>query len=143
MARDGMLPAALKRVDPHTFCPSRGTLLSAAVVSPLAAFLPSHVLWGLVSMGTLVVFLAVAIALMLLRHQQPDRAPGFRVPAYPFTPLASIAACLYLITNLSTTVYAIFALWIALALIFYAAYARHGAARERLVQSQPQGNIAT
>ena len=143
MARDGMMPAGLKRVDPHTFCPRRGTLLSAAVVSPLAAFLPSHVLWGLVSMGTLVVFLAVAIALMLLRHQQPDRAPGFRVPAYPLTPLASMAACLYLITNLSVTVYVIFAVWIALALLFYAVYARHGAARERLIQKKPQGNIAT
>jgi amino acid transporter len=94
-------------------------------------------------MGTLVVFLAVAVALMLLRHQQPDRAPGFRVPAYPFTPLISIAACLYLITNLSITVYAIFALWMALALLFYGAYARHGAARERLVECQTQGNIAT
>lgn len=139
MARDGMLPAALKHVNPHTFCPSRGTLLSAAMVSPLAAFLPSHVLWGLVSLGTLVVFLAVAISLMLLRRQQPNRAPGFRVPAYPLTPLASIAACLYLIMNLSATVYGIFAVWITLALLFYIGYARHGTARER----QHQGNTAT
>lgn len=139
MARDGMLPAALKRVDPHTFCPSRGTLLAAVMVSPLAAFLPSHVLWGLVSMGTLVVFLAMAVALMLLRHQQPNRRSGFRVPAYPLIPLASIASCLYLILNLSATVYGIFALWISLALFFYLSYARHGTARKR----QRQGRIAT
>jgi len=139
MARDGMLPAALKKVNTHTFCPSRGTLLSAAMVSPLAAFLPSHVLWGLVSMGTLVAFLAVAVSLILLRRQQTNRSTGFRVPAYPWTPLLSMAACLYLISNLSATVYGLFALWMSLALLFYLGYARHGTARER----QTQGKIAT
>lgn len=144
MARDGILPATLKRIDPHTFCPSRATLLSAAVVSPLAAFLPSHVLWGLVSMGTLVVFLAVAASLILLRHrqaQQGNQTHGFRVPGYPLTPLLSIAACLYLLSNLSAVVYGLFAIWIALTLLFYISYARHGAARER--QRLRQGKIAT
>lgn len=144
MARDGILPAALKRVDPHTFCPRRGTLLSAAVVSPLAGFLPSHVLWGLVSMGTLAVFLAVAVSLILLRQQQArqgHQTKGFRVPGYPITPLLSITACLYLISNLNATVYGLFAVWVALALLFYFTYARHGAAAQR--QRISQGKIAT
>ncbi|MFO7747834.1 MAG: amino acid permease, partial [Orrella sp.] len=144
MARDGILPAALKRVDPHTFCPRRGTLLSAAVVSPLAGFLPSHVLWGLVSMGTLAVFLAVAVSLILLRQQQAkqgQQSRGCRVPGYPITPLLSVTACLYLISNLNATVYGFFAAWVALALLFYFIYARHGAAAQR--QRLSQGKIAT
>ena len=134
MARDGMLPAPLKKVDQRTFSPSRCTLLSAIVVTPMAAFLPSHVLWGLVSMGTLVVFLAVAVSLILLRQKQPPLAQNsnvFRVPGYPVTPLLSIASCLYLLSNLSAVVYALFAIWIALALLFYFLYARHGTARVR------------
>jgi APA family basic amino acid/polyamine antiporter len=99
------------------------------MVSPLAGFLPSHVLWGLVSMGTLVAFMAVAISLMVLRHRQARagvKPTGFRVPAYPLIPLASLAACLYLTLHLDSVVYAIFALWMALSLAAYAMYTRYG-----------------
>jgi len=144
MARDGMLPERLSRVDPQTFCPRASTLLSALLVTPLAAFLPSHVLWGMVSMGTLVAFMAVATSLILLRNQKPasqgEAVPlSFRVPFYPYTPLASIAACLYLIANLSTTVYWMFSSWMAVALLFYIVYGRHGTKRVRA----NQGKIAT
>jgi len=147
MARDGMLPERLARLDPHTFCPRASTLLSALLVTPLAALLPSHILWGMVSMGTLVAFIAVAASLMLLRHQNPTTATAtektttshFKVPFYPITPLASIGACLYLIANLSTTVYWMFSSWMALALLFYLFYGRHGAKRARA----NQGKIAT
>jgi APA family basic amino acid/polyamine antiporter len=136
MARDGMMPAPLKRIDPKTFCPARATLLSAVVVTPLAAFLPSHVLWGLVSMGTLMAFLAVAVALMILRKQNKRSTANlpskvFRVPGYPMTPLLSIASCIYLISNLSAVVYGLFSIWMALALLFYFFYARHGTVRAR------------
>ena len=146
MARDGMMPSTFKHLHPQTFCPTHATLLSAAVVTPLAAFLPSHVLWGLVSMGTLVVFLAVAVALIILReqskrstgHQTSTASKVFRVPGYPVTPLLSIASCVYLLSNLSVVVYVLFALWMALALLFYFLYARHGTAREREPQTQRQ-----
>jgi len=129
MARDGLLPQRLSHVHRTTQCPRNGTLLSALMVSPLAGFLPSHVLWGLVSMGTLVAFMAVAISLMVLRHRQARagvKPTGFRVPAYPLIPLASLAACLYLTLHLDSVVYAIFALWMALSLAAYAMYTRYG-----------------
>ena len=138
MARDGLLPHHLTDIDPKTHCPRKVTLLAGIAITPLAGFMPSHVLWAAVSLGTLVVFMAVALALILLRQQQGSHAPTnhFRVPGYPFTPLASIAACLYLIANLGSTVFALFTGWMTVALLFYAFYGKRGAARH-------QGSIAT
>lgn len=138
MARDGLLPHHLSDVDPKTHCPRKVTLMAGIAITPLAGFMPSHVLWATVSLGTLVVFMTVALALILLRQQQNNHAPDnhFRVPGYPLTPLASIAACLYLIANLGGTVFALFAGWMTLALLFYAFYGHRSAAEH-------QGNIAT
>jgi APA family basic amino acid/polyamine antiporter len=111
------------------------------MITPLAGFLPSHVLWAMVSLGTLIVFIAVAIALIVLRERSQSTA-GFKVPGYPLTPLASIAACLYLIANLSGTVFALFAIWLTLALLFYAVYGqRH--ARRLAHRHDHQGSMAT
>lgn len=142
MARDGLLPKAVAQVDDRTHCPKAGTLLAGMAITPLAGFLPSHVLWAMVSLGTLMVFIAVAIALMLLRSRCSEHQ-GFKVPFYPATPLISIAACLYLISNLSGTVFTLFAVWLTLALLFYAAFGQRGAHQLARRQGQPQGRIAT
>lgn len=138
MARDGLLPQRLARLDTRTSCPRGGTILAGLAIAPLAGFLPSHVLWAMVSLGTLMVFIAVAISLILLR-QSGHSVNGFRVPFYPATPIISIAACIYLIANLSGTVFTLFALWITLALLFYAAFGQRGAQ----MISRRQGRIAT
>jgi len=127
MARDGLLPKRLASVDAKTHCPRAGTLLAGIAITPLAGFLPSHVLWAMVSLGTLMVFIAVAIALVLLR-QRGHTSTGFKVPGYPLTPIVSIGACIYLIANLSGTVFTLFAVWLVLALLFYAAFGQRGAA---------------
>lgn len=138
MARDGLLPTHLTDIDPKTHCPRKVTLLAGFAITPLAGFMPSHVLWAAVSLGTLVVFMAVALALILLRHRQgnDELTTHFRVPGYPLTPLASIVACLYLIFNLTGTVFTLFTGWMTLALMFYALYGQRRAAHH-------QGSMAT
>jgi len=149
MARDGLLPSKLAKLDRQTQSPAAATVLSGLMITPLAGFLPSHVLWAMVSLGTLMVFIAVAVALILLRRQggvcthipnsDSSQSTGFKVPGYPFTPLVSIAACLYLIANLSATVFTLFAVWLTLALLFYAAFGQ----RRAQVLARHQGKMAT
>ncbi len=48
------------------------------------------------------------------------------MPLYPLTPVASAAFCLYLISGLPYTTFALFALWLGVAAIIYFAYsAKH------------------
>ena len=146
MARDGLLPSRFARLHHRNESPMAATLLSGIMITPLAGFLPSHVLWAMVSLGTLMVFIAVAVALILLRRQRRAAnrnsgctSSGFQVPGYPWTPLASIVACLYLIANLSGTVFTLFAVWLTLSLLFYAAFGQRQAQRV----NRRHGSMAT
>ncbi|MCD8505304.1 MAG: amino acid permease [Burkholderiaceae bacterium] len=138
MARDGLLPVRLANIDAKTHCPRASTLLAGIAIMPLAGFLPSHVLWAMVSLGTLMVFIAVALSLILLRQRRQTES-GFRVPFYPATPIVSIAACIYLIANLSGTVFTLFAVWLTLALLFYGLFGQRGAHQ----LARHQGRMAT
>ncbi len=119
MSRDGLLPKFFSQIHTPTGVPRVGTLISALLVTPLAGFMPSHMLWGMVSMGTLVAFSAVAVSLMILRHKHPQPTKGFQVPFYPFTPILSILACGYLIFSLTDTVFITFGIWVFIVALLY------------------------
>ena len=124
MARDKIIPEALGKIDAHSHSPRSGILLSAIIVTPLAAVVPSHMLWSMVSLGTLVTFIAVAVALIMLRSRFKRLPQGYRTPLYPMIPLLSISSCIYLLFQLSATVYQLFAVWLCLTVIFYFFYSR-------------------
>jgi len=144
MARDGMLPSMFHKIDPRTLTPLRNTVIVGLFVALLGALVPLDVLANLTSMGTLVAFSVVSIGVMVLRRTQPDVPRGFRVPLYPFVPLLSVAACIYLIQGLPLTTFALFAGWLALALIAYLVYGmRHSRLRTTPAgsgQPEPTGN---
>lgn len=119
MARDGILPERLTRIDPRNGTPRAATLTAAALVLPLAGFVPSRLLWGMVSIGTLMAFIAVAVSLVLLRVRQPNLIRGFKVPLYPLTPILNITCCVYLALSLESSVHLAFLTWMAITLIVY------------------------
>ncbi|WP_374315907.1 APC family permease [Microbacterium sp.] len=124
IGRDGLLPKPFARVAPHTHTPVFATAVAAGVVALLAGLIPLSNLWDMVSMGTLVAFIVVSIAVMVLRRTRPDLPRAFRVPGYPVTPILSILACLYLISGLGWETYAWFAAWVAVVLVFYLLWGR-------------------
>ena len=122
MARDGMLPEVFHKVDPRTLTPVRNTVIVGVFVALLGALVPLDVLANLTSMGTLVAFGVVSVAVIVLRRRQPDAPRGFRVPLYPVVPLLSVAACVYLISGLPLVTFLLFVLWLGIAFAFYFAY---------------------
>lgn len=125
IGRDGLLPKAFARVSPKTQTPVFNTIVVASVIALLTGFIPLSSLWDLVSIGTLVAFIVVAVGVIVLRVRQPDLPRGFRVPFYPVLPLLSIATCIYILTGLSWITYAWFLLWVAVVLAFYFLWGRH------------------
>ncbi|WP_082569210.1 APC family permease [Microbacterium sp. Root180] len=124
IGRDGLLPRPFARVAPHTHTPVFSTVVAAIVVALLAGFIPLSNLWDMVSMGTLVAFIVVSLAVMVLRRTRPDLPRAFRVPGYPVTPILSILACGYLISGLGWETYAWFAAWVIVVLAFYLVWGR-------------------
>jgi basic amino acid/polyamine antiporter, APA family len=127
MGRDGMVPPIFHRLNPRTLTPVPATIIVAVLVSLLAGLLPINFLAEMTSIGTLVAFLIVSIGVMVLRQRSPDLPRGFKVPLYPFIPIASIAGCIWIISDLrAVTIYVFFG-WSAVALLWYFFYGRQHA----------------
>ncbi|MET7619099.1 amino acid permease [Streptomyces sp. NPDC005408] len=130
MGRDGMLPAAFRRVSPRSGTPVFSTVLTGGFVAVLAAVFPLDLLADLTSMGTLAAFAVVSVGVMVLRRTAPELERGFRVPGYPVVPILSVLACAYLIQELPLDTYLLFGGWLAVALAVYLLYSRRNSRLE-------------
>ena len=125
MARDGLLPQSFfGDVHPRFRTPWKSTVATGLFVGALAAFLPIQVLLSLVSMGTLLAFVIVCAAVMILRRTHPAQARPFRAPLVPLTPILGIATCLLLMFSLPTENWLRLVVWLVIGLTIYFGYGR-------------------
>ncbi|UYP19319.1 amino acid permease [Rhodococcus sp. Z13] len=124
MARDGLIPRRLSRTG-RRGTPVRTTVLVTVVVAVLAGFVSLGTLEEMVNIGTLFAFVLVSSGVIVLRRSRPDLERGFRVPLVPFVPILSVAACLWLMVNLSVETWLRFVVWMLLGLVVYFAYSRN------------------
>ncbi len=124
MGRDGMLPKMFKEVDPRTLSPNKNVVFTCVFVGVLASSVPIDKLFDLVSIGTLAAFIVVSLTVIILRRTRPDLNRPFRVPLYPFVPLLSVVACLWVATQVSAETWFLVLIWLVLAVGLYFAYAR-------------------
>ncbi|HRK64914.1 MAG TPA: amino acid permease [Terricaulis sp.] len=119
MARDGLLPRSWSRVHSKLGTPVLMTVFTAFVCSILAGLLTLGEIASLANAGTLAAFIAVAIALMVLRRTDPNVERPFRVPlAWIVAPLA-IVGCVYLFSSLNTGTIQRFFIWMAIGIPVY------------------------
>src|SRR5262249_55932772 len=82
MARDRLLPPRIfGTVHPRFRTPHISTMLTGIVVSLVAGFTPISQLQNLVNIGTLLAFIMVCSAVLILRVRRPDAVRPFRCPA--------------------------------------------------------------
>jgi APA family basic amino acid/polyamine antiporter len=125
MARDGLMPQSFfGDVHPRYRTPWKSTIVTGLFVGALAAFLPIQVLLSLVSMGTLLAFVIVCGAVMILRRTHPDQPRPFRAPLVPVTPILGIATCLLLMFSLPSENWLRLVVWLVIGLAIYFGYGR-------------------
>ena len=126
MARDGMFPESFfGAVHERYRTPWKSTILTGAIVATLGAFLPLRILAELVNIGTLLAFVIVCGAVLIMRKTNPDAHRPFRCPCSPFVPIAGIATCLLLMFSLPVENWWRLGIWLALGLAIYWFYGRH------------------
>ena len=81
MSRDGLLPPIFSHVHPRYRSPHIATMLTGGVICLVAAFTPINDLTKMVNIGTLLAFIVVCAAVLLLRIQRPEVERPFRCPA--------------------------------------------------------------
>jgi APA family basic amino acid/polyamine antiporter len=124
MARDGLLPEKLSEVHPKWKTPYIVTAMTGIVVAIAAAFLPVGQLADIANAGTLYAFFMVAIAVMLLRKQAPDRARPFRVPALAIIGPLTVLGTLFLFLNLPFAAMLVLPIWTVIGFVVYFGYSR-------------------
>ena len=120
IARDGLLPPGFFAAVHERFrTPWKSTILTGAFVALLAAFLPISVLLMLVNMGTLLAFVIVCAAVLIMRRTHPEAERPFRVPFVPLVPILGIASCLLLMFSLPSENWLRLIVWLGIGLLIY------------------------
>lgn len=122
MANDGLLPPVFKRVHPRFKTPYMSTIIVGLVAMILAGLFPIGVLSKLVSLGTLLAFTSVCIAILILRKRQPDTPRPFKTPFTPFIPILGIVCCLGITMFLNIYAWITMIVWLIVGLIVYFTY---------------------
>jgi basic amino acid/polyamine antiporter, APA family len=122
MANDGLLPPAFSKVHPKFKTPYVATLITGGVAMTLAGLFPIGILSKLVSLGTLLAFAMVCLAVFLLRKREPDTHRPFKTPLMPYIPFAGIAACGFCMYFVNEFAWWLLAGWMALGVAVYFLY---------------------
>lgn len=111
MAADGLLPASLARIHPRWRTPAIATIVTGVSGAALAGFLPVTVLSQLVSIGTLIGFIACCACVLVLRRREPGLVRPFRMPAASVLCPLGIVASLAMMLALPMQTWVRLAVW--------------------------------
>ena len=132
MARDGLLPRKVfGDVHPTFRTPWKSTLLIGAFVMVLAGFLPIDALLHLANIGTLLAFVIVCAAVLIMRRKHPEAERPFRCPWVPFVPVMGVLTCLLLMFSLPVANWWRLIAWLAIGFVIYFAYGRRHSVMHR------------
>ncbi len=124
MSRDRLLPAAFSRVHPRYRTPAFATWVAGVLVAVPAGLFDVGTFAEMSNIGTLFAFVLVSLGVIALRHLDPDRRRGFRVPFGPVIPTLSVIFCGLLMAGLPAKTWLRFFVWLLVGLIVYFFYSR-------------------
>ncbi|KAE9612536.1 putative amino acid/polyamine transporter I, cationic amino acid transporter [Lupinus albus] len=75
MARDGLLPPFFSDINKRCQVPVNSTIVTGLIAAALAFTMEVSELAGMVSVGTLLAFIVVAISVLILRYIPPEEVP--------------------------------------------------------------------
>lgn len=132
MARDGLLPPGFfGNVHPRFRTPYKSTIVTGIFAALLSSLLPLRLLSDLVNIGTLLAFVIVCAAVLIMRRTHPDAARPFRAPLVPLVPIVGIITCLVLMFSLPAENWLRLGVWLAIGFVIYFGYGRRHSVMRR------------
>jgi len=126
IARDGLLPEGFfGAVHPRFRTPWKSTILTGIMVGSMASFIPLGILAELVNIGTLLAFVIVCIAVLIMRYVNPKAERPFRCPWVPVIPVLGVFLCLVLMFSLPWQNWIRLLIWLLVGMLIYFLYGRH------------------
>jgi basic amino acid/polyamine antiporter, APA family len=126
MANDGLLPRKFF-ADIHTKfrTPYKNTILVGLLAAIVGSITPIDDIGKMVNIGTLLAFIIVCIAVMILRRTNPGQPRPFRTPFVPVVPVLGIVFNGYMMYKLGWVNWARLIVWLIIGLVIYFTYSRH------------------
>ena len=134
MARDGLVPRGFfGAIHERYRTPWKATMLTGLFVGLMGAFIPLRILAELVNIGTLLAFVIVCAAVLVMRRVNPDAERPFRCPMVPTVPILGIAFCLLLMFSLPAENWLRLVIWLGIGFVIYFTYGRHHSVMKRIL----------
>lgn len=125
MSRDNFFPSSLKKLHKKYNTPHVITILVGIICIFGSTCLNLSTATELCNLGTFASFIIVCVAVLILRHKDPNRPRPYKVPFSPLFPLIGTICCtglmLYSMKYLTTSRF-LFPLWMFLGILFYFGY---------------------
>jgi APA family basic amino acid/polyamine antiporter len=123
MANDGLLPKKFfADIHPKWRTPWKNTILVGLLAAVVGSLVPIDDIGKMVNIGTLLAFVIVCIAVILLRRTDPDQARPFRTPWVPVVPILGVLFNGYMMYRLGWINWARLIIWLAIGLVVYFTY---------------------
>jgi len=122
MAHDGLLWKWAGDIHPRFRTPWKSTAVVGLGAAIFGSLVPIGSLGQMVSIGTLLAFVIVCAAVMILRSRRPDLERPFRTPWVPFVPIMGIIISLGLMASLNRVTWVRLVVWLIIGLVIYFTY---------------------
>jgi APA family basic amino acid/polyamine antiporter len=126
MANDGLLPKKFfAAIHPKFRTPYKNTILVGLLAAIVGSITPIDIIGDMVNIGTLLAFVMVCIAVIVLRKTNPGQARPFRTPWVPVVPILGVLFNGFMMYKLGIVNWARLIIWLAIGLVIYFTYSRH------------------
>jgi APA family basic amino acid/polyamine antiporter len=138
MAHDGLLPKKFfAEVHPKYRTPWKNTILVGFLAAIVGSITPIDDIGKMVNIGTLLAFVIVCAAVIVLRRTNPGQSRPFRTPLVPLVPLLGIAFNGYMMYKLGWVNWARLIIWLGIGLVVYFTYGRKHSKLQAILAGKP------
>jgi APA family basic amino acid/polyamine antiporter len=138
MSKDGLLPPVVSKIHPKFQTPWITSIVTGVGVAIFSALLTVREAASLVSIGTLLAFVIVAIGILVLRVREPNLPRAFKTPWVWFVAPAGAVSAGWLMISLPWRTWERLLIWFGIGMVVYFGY---GVWRSKLAQ-RPGGTAS-
>ncbi len=113
MARDGLLPHQFDKISKRFGTPYFSIIVGCIIIIVFAGIFYNNIdaIASIVNFGSLFTYLFVNLSLIKLRKTEPNAERLFKVPLYPFVPVAGAVCCIGLMYYLADNAKLVSLVW--------------------------------
>src|SRR5437660_8920063 len=132
---------------PRFRTPWKNTILVGLLAAIVGSLTPIDDIGKMVNIGTLLAFVIVSLAVLVLRRTNPSQPRPFRTPWVPVVPVLGVIVNGFMMYKLDWVHWARLFIWLAIGLLIYFTYSRHHSKVQALnlagaTQPKPQPTMA-